>query len=506
MFAGLSNLKENFTSGPDNVPEGILRRCKDSLCEILCFLFNQSLKTGKFPEAWKESFIIPLFKSGNAHDASNYRGIAKLNSIPKLFESLLVDELFFNAKEKLTNSQHGFFKGRSITTNLLELSTYVSDAFSQKQQVDVGYFDFSKAFDQINHKLLVNKLHLFGMSTNLCNWFSSYLCNRIQKVKFKSCVSSPITVHSGVPQGSHLGPLLFLIFVNDLPEKLKSSNVLLYADDAKVFSIIRSYDDCVKLQKDFDNLSQWSNDNFLQLNIKKCKTLTFSRIKDTINFDYHLSGSNLGRCEHFNDLGVTFDSKMTFKVHIDSIIAKAKSRLGLIKRYAKEFDDPYITKTLFVSLVRSILEFACQVWSPHYVTHINRIESVQKQFLLFALRQLNWENRLILPPYRNRLLLLNLNTLEDRRKLLSCCLIWNLMNNKIDSSNLLKKLCFICPVRTSRFFVPLRIDHFRYDYLNFEPLKQCLSIYNTFHFLICNSMTIFDVKVKIQNYCKLIRN
>lgn len=333
----------------------------------------------------------------------------------------------------------------------------------------------------------------------------SYLCNRTQRVKFKSLLSSPINVHSGVPQGSHLGPMLFIMYINDLPDYLDYANVLLYADDVKLFYKIDSTNDCEKLQHDFNNLSEWSNANFLQLNLKKCKTMSFNRLKTEVHYTYNLSGASLEKCILFNDLGVIFDPKMTFNHHIDVLASKAQGRLGLIKRWAKEFDDPYVTLSLYVGLVRSLLEFACQVWNPFYNVHINRLESIQKQFLIFALRGLNWENRVVLPPYRNRLQLLNLMTLEDRRKMLSCCFVWNIVQGNINCKNLLANLLFNCPIRVSRFFVPLKLRLYNCNYLNFAPYFQCLKFYNLFYFLFDNSSSIRIVKKNISNYCKMNR-
>lgn len=207
--SALKDVKSSFVPGPDNIPAALVKRCSSVLCVPLCYLFNLSLSTGEFSDVWKSSYLIPLFKAGDRRVVLNYRGIAKLNVIPKLLESCIYDHMFFNVKAKLSPKQHGFFKGRSIQTNLLTLTGHITESFSQKLQTDVGYFDFSKAFDQVHHDILLNKLKWFGFSTVYLKWIESYLTRRSQRVFFNNCLSKTITVSSGVPQGSHLGPLFF---------------------------------------------------------------------------------------------------------------------------------------------------------------------------------------------------------------------------------------------------------------------------------------------------------
>lgn len=329
-----------------------------------------------------------------------------------------------------------------------------------------------------------------------------YLKNRLQRVLFKSLKSKTICVHNGVPQGSHLGPVLFLLFINDLPNHLQFCDILLYADDAKIFLSFDSVEKCELLQKDFDNLSNWCEFNCLNYNVEKCKIMSFCRNNQPIENSYELKDTILERVDNFIDLGIVFDSKINFIRHIDVIVGKANCRLGVIKRWSKEFNDPFNTKTLYVSLVRSILEFGCQVWNPHYECHINKIESVQKQFLLFALSNLNWGNRFILPKYEERLLLLNMNTLIDRRKMLNSTFIFKILIGEIDCFYLLNLINIKCPIKNLRHVSCIYVPYSRLNYLNYEPFSNVCKDFNNFFFLIDYNFNVNLVKTKILNYLK----
>lgn len=249
-------------------------------------------------------------------------------------------------------------------------------------------------------------------------------------------------------------------------------------------------------------MAQWSKLNGLCLNVKKCKIMSFSRKNNYFKVNYLINDQQLERCETFNDLGVRFDPKLSFIPHIDNIISKASSRLGMIKRWAKELNDPYVTKSLFIGLVRSVLEFACQVWNPSYAIHIIRIESIQKKFLLFALQNLNWENRFILPPYKQRLLLLDMNTLENRREVLSSIFVYNVIVSKIDSNFLLHLIDLYVPYRNLRNFIPVRQKFYILNYLNNEPFSYCINHFNNLFQFVDFNLSVNTIKHNMLIYFK----
>lgn len=477
VFNYLENLKSSYAAGPDGVPSCILKQCSHLLYIPLTYIFNKSLKLGYFPAIWKKSFIIPLFKSGSKANVLNYRGIAQISAIPKLFEKIMYDMMSHHVSSILSPTQHGFRKSCSTITNLLELTTYINEGFINKHQTDVIYNDFSKAFDKVNHDLLLFKLDRMGFGTSLLKWIGSYLKNRIQSVKFRGSYSNNIQVKSGVPQGSHLGPLLFTLFINDLPSVIKNSKTLMYADDVKLFISYNDVDQQRLLQMDINHLTTWCNINLMHLNVKKCKYMIFTRLSP-INGRYIMNNAVLDLVDSFNDLGVLLDRKLDFKSHITLTVNKANGVLGFIKRWAKEFSDPYTTKQLFTTLVRPILEYGSVVWDPQYHVHSNKIESVQIQFLLFCLRGLGWDPNVRLPSYEKRLALIKLPTLKSRRQMLNVIFLLKLMNGSLYSEFLLSKININIPFRASRYYSFLNINYYQSNYANFDPFRRICDQFN----------------------------
>lgn len=479
IFKELLSLKFSYNFGPDKVPSNILINCADGFSIPLTILFNKSLQLGYFPKLWKDSFIIPFYKSGPKADITNYRGIAKLSYIPKLFEKIITDHLCFQVSNIISPYQHGFQKGCSTMTNLLHLTTVIYRGFREQLQTDVIYTDFSKAFDKVNHLLLVQKLRLLGFTDISSKWIYSYLSDRMQTVLFNNSVSRAINVSSGVPQGSHLGPLLFSLFINDLPQVITSSNILMYADDVKVFLSYCQTSDQQLLQKDLDSISNWCEKNFMQLNLKKCKYMRFVR-RQPFLAQYYLNCCELELVDNFLDLGILLDTKLNFIAHINMIANKARGVLGFVKRWSKEFKDPYVTKCLYTSLVRPVLEYGSIIWDPLYKKHSDVLESVQKQFLLFCLRGLNFDP-MHLPPYTSRLGLIKLPTLKSRRIVLNISFLFNVVTGDVCSGFLINNITFNVPHRPTRYFALLSIEFVRSNYADADPLRRMCKDFNKFY-------------------------
>jgi hypothetical protein len=293
----LTNLDTNKAVGPDNLSPVVLKNCCYQLKGSICKLINQSLSTGIVPNDWLFANVIPVHKGKDKQKAENYRPISLLSIVSKVAERCIYNHVFPNIVNLLNKSQHGFLKGKSTSTQLVQFLAHLSHTVDCSGQSDIIYTDFSKAFDTVSHTLLIEKLCHVGFSGNLLNWFKSYLLGRYQRVVVDGAASRWIKVTSGVPQGSIIGPLMFLIYINDLPDILKHSNPLLFADDTKIYANVRSVDDCQLIQDDLDALCHWCKIWKLDLNIAKCKVLSVTKSHYPIVFRYHINGKPLERVQ-----------------------------------------------------------------------------------------------------------------------------------------------------------------------------------------------------------------
>lgn len=391
-----------------------------------------------------------MHKSGDKRNVRNYRGVTNLSAASKLFEIIVSKVIQRQAMRYLSDDQHGFIPKRSVTTNLLEFTSTCIGHLENKAQVDVIYTDLKAAFDRIDHNVLLRKLSRLGLSVQLVNWLRSYLVGRSLRVRLGTSVSAVFVNNSGVPQGSNLGPLLFILFFNDVLFLLGPGCALVYADDLKLFLPIKTTDDCCRLQALLDMFVSWCRRNKLVVNISKCLVMSFTRSKRMIPFDYSIDGVVLQKVDQVRDLGVLMDPKLTFDLQRVSVISKANRQLGFISKISKDFRDPYCLKSLYCSLVRPILEYAAIVWLPYQLTWILRIERVQKRFIRRALRSLPWRDPVNLPPYPARCRLLNIQPLQSRRTTQQATFVAKLLNGEVDSPNLLSLINFRTPQRTLR--------------------------------------------------------
>ncbi|CAB0018453.1 unnamed protein product, partial [Nesidiocoris tenuis] len=344
-----------------------------------------SFASGVMPAVWKHSFLNPILKAGDRSDVRNYRPICSISTIPKVMEKLLVGALRPAMRQFIVPEQHGFIGGRSTTTSLLTFQEVVLRAFEEGCQVDCVYTDFAKAFDKVPHQRLLLKLEAFGIFGRLLAWLASYLADRRLTVRLKSACSHSFMALSGFPQGSHLGPLLFLIFINDVGSVLPSDvGFLVYADDIKLFRRVAGVEDGRALQAGLDRLDRWCVVNGLLLSTPKCCVVSFSRSPSPILFEYSSSGSALSRKNVVRDLGVLLDSQLSFVDHVELIVGRAMRALGFLRRTARDFTDPTALVSLFNALVRPVLEYASPVWSPFYAVHSLALERVQNHFLRFV--------------------------------------------------------------------------------------------------------------------------
>ena len=430
----LKNLNVNKSAGPDNIHPRILKEACDVLALPLKIIFENSFKQNKLPSDWITANISAIFKKGSKLEVNNYRPISLTCICCKIMESMIRDEIFkfFINNKFFSKAQFGFIKGRSTVLQLLKILDEWTKLLESGGQIDVIYTDFEKAFDKVPHKRLISKLKSYGINKNVTDWIESFLLLRKQRVKINDSFSEWQKVMSGIPQGSILGPLLFIIYINDLVENCDiNSKLYLYADDAKLFNYITNDMDVENLQKNLNRLTDWSTKWLLKLNIQKCKVISYSSKDLKTNSEYHIIGNNitypLEKLDFITDLGVTFDRNLKFNIHINDKIKKAYSILGIIKRNFKLMTGNAFIQ-IYKSMVRSHLEYANSVWAPHRVMDIENLERVQKRAtkMIYNLKKMSYEDRL-----KN----LNLPTLKYRRLRGDMIETYKIITNKYDEDS-----------------------------------------------------------------------
>ena len=399
----MKNLKENSTPGEDNVHPKVLKECHRALAIPLTKIFKTSLTTGNLPRDWLSAIVSPIFKKGSKAKVENYRPVSLTSHVCKVLESIIRDHIVVHLKaENLINeNQHGFVKGKSCLTNLLHALDYLTSTLDEGKCVDGIYLDYRKAFDSVPHQRLLLKLRAYGLNDSVMNWIQNFLNHRTQKVSIRGSYSKSATVISGVPQGSVLGPLLFILYVNDIPDTV-NSEFYMYADDSKLLNECGNSD---VIQNDLDLLSDWSKVWLLKFNEDKCKVIHFGH--DNPQNTYTLNETPLSKAESEVDLGVTITSDSKPSEQCSKVAKKAMQRLGILKRTFKHIDIATF-RVIYPTYVRPLMEYAVQAWNPYYAKDIECLEKVQKYAtqLIPEIAHLNYEERLEK---------LNLYSLEQRR-------------------------------------------------------------------------------------------
>ena len=383
----LAKMNPSKAAGPDGIPPRVLRELASEAAPLLARIYNSSLASGVVPADWKEATVAPVYKKGEQYDPANYRPIS-LTSIPcKVFEHVLVSAIMDHLEDSdiLVPQQHGFRKSRSCETQLLEFIEEVSTAMENGTSTDVIIMDFAKAFDKVNHSLLTHKLNHYGIRGSINCWIQNFLSDRKQAVVVDGATSDYIAVKSGVPQGSVLGPCLFLAYINDLPPRV-SSLTRLFADDTMLYRLILCAQDRTVLQDDLKRLEEWEAEWDMSFHPDKCNLLPLTRSRDPTSHDYTLHGHTLSTVSSAKYLGVTIQSNASWDKHIDTTCAKANRVLGMLRRNLR-ISSAQIKETAYKAMVRPILEYASCVWDPHTAKDIRKLEKIQRRAARFTLNR-----------------------------------------------------------------------------------------------------------------------
>lgn len=490
VLKSLKSMKNSFTMGSDNIPSFFVKDCASALVDPLCFIFNLALNTCVFPDRWKITRLTPVFKKGEVDKIDNYRPIAIINNFAKVFEKCLYLDLLPQVKSLISIHQHGFISKRSTISNLAVFSQYICESLDNNVQVDVIYTDFTKAFDRIDHDLLLHKLQSTGFTPKLVSLFCSYLQNRKHFVSYIGYTSHFFCPSSGVPQGTNLGPLLFLLFINDLCDQLECEKVL-FADDLKIFSRIHVLDDCENLQSQIDVLKAWCNQNKLNMSIPKCKVVSFTRKSNPLQHCYKFDDTELQRCTSVKDLGVTFDSKFTFWNHVSEITSSALKILGFIIRTTRCFTSIDAILPIYYSFIRSKLEYASLIWSPIYINQVSTLELVQRRFMKYLHLKVNGFYPVRGYPHDLLLNQFGMDALSDRRNLSSIVFLYNLLHDGVDAPDLLNKINFHVPRISSRSDVTFYCARPRTNILLRSPIHRICHLFDS----TCNDTDIHHISL-----------
>ena len=438
VCAAIDEMKFDASCTHQDIPAVVFKRCKSSLCKPLKLFFNKSFNEGQIPLIYKKQTVIPLHKKGPKTVPENFRPISLTSHVIKIMERILRKKFMLHLEDNnlINFSQHGFRENRNCCTQLISHINQILSNSIQTNETDCLYLDYSKAFDKVDHGLLIKKLERYGITDKYLKWVSNFLKDRVQVVYLNNTYSYPAVVKSGVPQGSVLGPLLFLIFVNDLPQTISNSNthILSFADDTKIASKVSNVNDKINLQRDLDNIIKWSISNNMELNNKKFELVSHKLYPDSSNqklikqlpffncsISYNISKNEvILPSEYVRDLGVYIDSKLNWTFHYSLVTKKAKQLCAWVLNtfYSRDRNTMLI---LFKSLIRSRLEYSCEVWSPHLIKDINYLEQVQRTFTskIIGFKDLN---------YWDRLKKLELYSLQRRRELIIIIHVFKIKN------------------------------------------------------------------------------
>ena len=433
IVAALKELNPYSACPEDDVPAKVLTACKDELATPLFILWSDSMATGSIPSKLKAQFITPVYKKDDRTDPANYRPVSLTSHLIKTFERILRDRLvnFLEGNCVISDNQHGFRKKRSCLTQLLSHIEHIYNCLNNNEEVDVIYLDYAKAFDKVDHQVLLAKLKRYGIGGNVLRWIENFLTNRSQTVLVEGSKSSSQPVISGVPQGTVLGPILFLVYINDLLPTLMKSKGFCFADDTKLISQIMGLECTKLLQEDVYRVIKWSSANNMELHENKFQLLSYSLNSSYLlrqlpfypeNYEYKTpKGHIIEPTDTVKDLGVLVSSNRKWSAHIEHTVQGAQKMASWALSAFRDRSSTLML-TLFKTMVRSRLEYCCPVWNPVKIADIQKLENVQRSFIrkIVGLKDMS---------YWDRLKKLKLLSLQRRRERYCIIQVWKMINN-----------------------------------------------------------------------------
>ena len=371
------------------------------------------MEEGVLPDSCKTAAVVPIHKGGDKSIPANYRPVSLTSVIVKILERIIRKAIVTHLESNnlMNDTQHGFRKGRSCISALINVYDDIMHSLmaSDNHCVDMIYLDFAKAFDKVDHNILLHKLKSLGITGNIGIWISSFLGNRKQFVQIPGGISEIGSVTSGVPQGTVLGPVLFLILIGDITKNLSHSKVSSFADDTRLYSSIKNEDDCDNLQKDLDIVYKWAIENNMQFNSQKFEYLCFHTKPALYTNNVYLTPkiNIINPSFDVRDLGIIMTNTCTFNQHISKVVKTCTQLVGMTLR-AISARDKLSMLTVYKSTILPRLEYGCQLWNPNAIHLINSLERVQRSFTKYI-------DNMYDISYEKRLSALNLYSLQRRR-------------------------------------------------------------------------------------------
>lgn len=421
----IKTLKPDTSSGPDHLSVKFLKNHNRQLVVPLEIMFNNFLSCGILPKTWKHATVIPIYKGkGSSNKKENYRPISLTSVCCRLYEKILKITILqhLSINNVISDSQHGFLPGRSTETQLLTCVNEWCDSIETGAFVDIVYLDISKAFDTVSHPKLLSKLSAAGIDGKIYSVIENFLCDRTQSVKINESLSETSNVTSGVPQGSVLGPILFLCYINDIGNVLNNAFLKIFADDSKVYMSDSNVGMGPLLSNDICNIFTWADTNQLKMSIEKCNVLHlgYNNPKNPII----VRDVSLPSQDSVKDLGVLMSNNLKFSAHCSYIVSKSLIKSYLIFKMFSSRNRNFLI-AVYKTYVRSLLESNVSVWNPSQMCDINAIERVQRKF---TKRFPGLRNE----PYERRLEILGLETLELRRLRFDLVMVFKILNKICD--------------------------------------------------------------------------
>ncbi len=425
----LRALNPKKASGPDEIPARMLQALSDEIAPALTAFFQMSINAGEVPSQWKKAWITPVFKKGGRAEAANYRPISLTSIACKMLEHVMCTHIrrHLDHHKILGPENHGFRAKHSTESQLLLTTHDMLKFWDAGKQLDVAILDFSKTFDTVPHQRLLAKLDHYGVSGNVLNWVKSFLVERTQSVVVEGARSREEAVLSGVPQGTVLGPLLFILYINDLPSLVhQDTRCRLFADDCLVYRAIHSEEDQVILQQDLQNLERWAADWGMVFNPSKCSIMSVHKGRNQLTHFYVLCGVVLKSTEQERYLGVILSHNLSWGPHIRKLKTRANQKLGFIRRNLRGCPDD-LRRLAYISMVWSGLEYASTVWDPNLMKDINRLEKVQRRAVRWISSNYNPRDSVT-----DILKTLELDTLEERRRSSRLVFLYKILNDHVE--------------------------------------------------------------------------